>query len=100
MAVSPPHARQAYRTILDLFANSTGACEKSLACSTCHVILDPEIYDKLPEPEDEENDMLDLAFGLEDTYVHAPLRFLSRGSLRLAMVSSTRAHKAHRGLTQ
>ncbi|KAI9634372.1 2Fe-2S ferredoxin-type domain-containing protein [Dioszegia hungarica] len=44
-----------------------GACEKSLACSTCHVVLDPEIYDKLPEPEDEENDMLDLAFGLEDT---------------------------------
>lgn len=46
---------------------TTGACEKSLACSTCHVILDPEIYDNLPEPEDEENDMLDLAFGLEDT---------------------------------
>jgi hypothetical protein len=48
-------------------ANSPGACERSLACSTCHVILDPEIYDKLPEPEDEENDMLDLAFALEDT---------------------------------
>ena len=46
-----------------------GACERSIACSTCHVILDPEIYDKLPEPEDEENDMLDLAFALEDTYV-------------------------------
>jgi ferredoxin len=47
-----------------------GACERSIACSTCHVILDPEIYDKLPEPEDEENDMLDLAFALEDTYVY------------------------------
>jgi hypothetical protein len=47
----------------------SGACERSIACSTCHVILDPEIYDKLPEPEDEENDMLDLAFALEDTYV-------------------------------
>ena len=34
------------------------ACEKSLACSTCHVILDPEMYDKLEEPSDEENDML------------------------------------------
>jgi ferredoxin len=54
--------------ILELI--DVGACEKSLACSTCHVVLDPEIYDKLPEPEDEENDMLDLAFGLEDTYVH------------------------------
>lgn len=44
-----------------------GACEGSVACSTCHVILDGESWDKLPEAEDEENDMLDLAFGLEDT---------------------------------
>ncbi|EJT53215.1 hypothetical protein A1Q2_03551 [Trichosporon asahii var. asahii CBS 8904] len=28
---------------------------------------DPESFDKLPEADDEENDMLDLAFGLEDT---------------------------------
>lgn len=46
---------------------SAGACERSCACSTCHVILSPEIYDTLPEPTDEENDMLDLAFGLTDT---------------------------------
>ena len=44
-----------------------GACEGSLACSTCHVILEPEFYQKLKEPSDEENDMLDLAFGLTDT---------------------------------
>ncbi|OJT02090.1 Adrenodoxin -like protein, mitochondrial [Trametes pubescens] len=44
-----------------------GACEGSVACSTCHVILDPESYDKVPEPEDDENDMLDMAFGLTDT---------------------------------
>ncbi|KAL1413330.1 mitochondrial matrix iron-sulfur protein [Vanrija albida] len=44
-----------------------GACERSVACSTCHVILEPEVFDKLPEADDEENDMLDLAFGLEDT---------------------------------
>ncbi|RDX45580.1 ferredoxin, partial [Lentinus brumalis] len=44
-----------------------GACEGSVACSTCHVILDPESYEKLPEPEDDENDMLDMAFGLTDT---------------------------------
>eukprot|EP00897_Mesotaenium_endlicherianum_P000109 jgi/Mesen1/10099/ME000074S09442 len=45
-----------------------GACEGSLACSTCHVILmDEEAYNKLPEPSDEENDMLDLAFGLTET---------------------------------
>mmetsp|Transcript_43355 Transcript_43355/g.70349 ORF Transcript_43355/g.70349 Transcript_43355/m.70349 type:complete len:170 (-) Transcript_43355:417-926(-) len=41
-----------------------GACEGSLACSTCHVYVDPAYYPKIPEPSDEENDMLDLAFGL------------------------------------
>ncbi|KAF3439731.1 hypothetical protein FNV43_RR18009 [Rhamnella rubrinervis] len=45
-----------------------GACEASLACSTCHVIvMDMEYYNKLEEPTDEENDMLDLAFGLTET---------------------------------
>jgi uncharacterized repeat protein (TIGR03833 family) len=44
-----------------------GACEASLACSTCHVILPDEYYAKLDPPVDEENDMLDLAFGLTDT---------------------------------
>ncbi|KAG0335004.1 hypothetical protein BG000_007873 [Podila horticola] len=44
-----------------------GACEASLACSTCHLILDEDYYGKLEEPTDEENDMLDLAFGLTDT---------------------------------
>ncbi|KAI9024270.1 2Fe-2S ferredoxin-type domain-containing protein [Phycomyces nitens] len=43
------------------------ACEGSLACSTCHVICDPEYYEKMEEPTDEENDMLDLAFGLTET---------------------------------
>lgn len=47
-----------------------GACEASLACSTCHVIVsDPHVYNSLPEPTDEENDMLDLAFGLTETCV-------------------------------
>jgi ferredoxin len=31
------------------------------------VIVDEEYYNKLSEPSDEENDMLDLAFGLTDT---------------------------------
>ncbi|EEB09212.1 type I ferredoxin Etp1/cytochrome oxidase cofactor Cox15 [Schizosaccharomyces japonicus yFS275] len=44
-----------------------GACEGSVACSTCHVIVDPEFYDKLEPPEEDEEDMLDLAFGLEET---------------------------------
>jgi len=33
-----------------------GACEGSLACSTCHVIVDPEWYDALPEAQEEEED--------------------------------------------
>jgi ferredoxin len=45
-----------------------GACGGSCACSTCHVIVtDPEMYDKMAEPSDDENDMLDLAFGLTET---------------------------------
>ena len=45
-----------------------GACEGSLACSTCHIIVDDEDhFDILPEPSDDENDMLDLAFGLTET---------------------------------
>ncbi|KAF7505261.1 mitochondrial matrix iron-sulfur protein [Endocarpon pusillum] len=45
-----------------------GACGGSCACSTCHVIVqDPDVYDKLEEPDDDENDMLDLAFGLTET---------------------------------
>ena len=44
-----------------------GACEGSLACATCHVILEEEIYNKLNEPEEAEEDMLDLAFGLTHT---------------------------------
>ncbi|KAI9676358.1 MAG: mitochondrial matrix iron-sulfur protein [Caeruleum heppii] len=45
-----------------------GACGGSCACSTCHVIVeDPDMYDRLPEPDDDENDMLDLAFGLTET---------------------------------
>jgi ferredoxin, 2Fe-2S len=44
-----------------------GACEGSLACSTCHVIVDPEWYDLLKEASEDEEDMLDLAFNLSKT---------------------------------
>ncbi|KAJ9105631.1 hypothetical protein QFC20_004311 [Naganishia adeliensis] len=43
------------------------ACGGSIACSTCHLIIDPAHYDLLEEPGDDENDMLDLAYGLTDT---------------------------------
>jgi 2Fe-2S ferredoxin len=44
-----------------------GACEGSMACSTCHVIADPKWFDKLPPASEEEEDMLDLAFDVRET---------------------------------
>src|SRR3546814_10933845 len=44
-----------------------GACEGSLACSTCHVVIEPDWYDAIPEATEDEEDMLDLAFGLTRT---------------------------------
>lgn len=44
-----------------------GACEGTLACSTCHLIFDEDVYKKLGPVTDEELDMLDLAYGLTDT---------------------------------
>lgn len=44
-----------------------GACEGSLACSTCHVVVDPEWYELLKTATEDEEDMLDLAFGLTQT---------------------------------
>ncbi|MDE2164779.1 MAG: ferredoxin family 2Fe-2S iron-sulfur cluster binding protein [Alphaproteobacteria bacterium] len=44
-----------------------GACEGSLACSTCHVIVEPEWYELLKDATEDEEDMLDLAFGLTKT---------------------------------
>ncbi len=44
-----------------------GACDGALACSTCHVIVASEWYDRLAAPSADEDDMLDLAFGLTPT---------------------------------
>lgn len=49
-----------------------GACEGTLSCSTCHLIVDHDWFGKIPDPlTEEEQDMLDLAYGLTDTYVHS-----------------------------
>lgn len=67
-------------TIISKMINITGACEGTLACSTCHVILNQEDYDRLPdEPCDEELDMLDLAYGLTNTLV--PIMFILSSGL-------------------
>ncbi|MCG8503894.1 MAG: ferredoxin family 2Fe-2S iron-sulfur cluster binding protein [Sphingomonadales bacterium] len=44
-----------------------GACEGQMACSTCHVIVDPTFHSRLPEPSEEEDDLLDLVYGLTRT---------------------------------
>jgi ferredoxin len=38
-----------------------GACEGVMACSTCHVIVDPGDFERLPPAQEEEEDLLDLA---------------------------------------
>ena len=60
--------------LLDIIVNNDididgfGACEGTLACSTCHVIFKQEDFERLSEEAtDEELDMLDLAYGLTDT---------------------------------
>ena len=53
----------AHRNDIDL----EGACEGSLACSTCHIIVESEWYDLLADASEDEEDMLDLAFGLTKT---------------------------------
>lgn len=40
------------------------ACEKSCACTTCHVVI-REGFDSLEESTEEEDDLLDKAWGLE-----------------------------------
>jgi 2Fe-2S ferredoxin len=42
------------------------ACEKSCACTTCHVVI-REGYNSLNEPDEREEDLLDMAWGLEAT---------------------------------
>ncbi|XP_075441700.1 ferredoxin-2, mitochondrial isoform X1 [Ascaphus truei] len=52
----------AHRYDIDL----EGACESSLACSTCQVYVSTEFFDKLPEPDEREDDMLDMAPMLQE----------------------------------
>lgn len=43
------------------------ACEGSLACATCHLIVDPDWFERTGEISEDEEDMLDMAFGLKPT---------------------------------
>ncbi len=44
-----------------------GTCEGQMACSTCHVIVAAEWFDRLPSAAEEEEDMLDFAAGARRT---------------------------------
>ncbi len=71
--VSPDGARRelavaAGKTVLDIAWENDidieGACEGAMACSTCHVIVAAAWFDLLPPASDDEEDMLDLAWGV------------------------------------
>ena len=44
-----------------------GTCEGQMACSTCHVVVDPDWFDRLAGASEEEEDMIDLAAGARRT---------------------------------
>ena len=44
-----------------------GTCEGQMACSTCHVSVDRQEFERLPPASEEEEDMLDLAAGARRT---------------------------------
>lgn len=44
-----------------------GTCEGQMACSTCHVVVRPDWFEKLPPASEDEEDMLDLAAGVART---------------------------------
>lgn len=54
---------------MGMYVLCTGACESSMACSTCHVVLEDNVFEHLEPACEDEEDMLDMAFGLTDTYV-------------------------------
>lgn len=69
----------------------SGACESSLACSTCHVIIDDDSFSKLKDPSEREDDLLDMAPHLTDTlsqyfvYVVQLIYFRSRLSCQVIL---------------
>ena len=74
--VLPDGARQEIdaavgKTLLDIACDNhldvEGACGGVMACSTCHVVVDPAHISRLDAPGEEEDEMLDLAWGLTPT---------------------------------
>ena len=67
-----------------------GACEASLACTTCHVYVHYDYLDKLPQAEEKEEDLLDMAPFLKENsrlgnlfYFYHKILFISYSSISL-----------------
>ena len=67
-----------------------GACEGQMACSTCHVIVAVEDFDRLPSASDDEDDLLDLAVGVTRTSRLACQVALPEGKLTVRLPPSPR----------
>lgn len=65
--VTAPVGKRVLDVALENNVDIEGACGGELACSTCHVIVPQNLYDQLPKKKVEEEDMLDLAWGVTDT---------------------------------
>lgn len=44
-----------------------GTCEGQMSCSTCHVVVAPDDFSKLPPASEEEDDLLDMAWRVTRT---------------------------------
>jgi ferredoxin len=73
-----------------------GTCEGQMACSTCHVIVTAEWFERLPPASEEEEDMLDLAAGARRTSRLACQIVLSEELNGLAVSIPPEAHDMRR----
>lgn len=73
-----------------------GTCEGQMACSTCHVLVAAEWFDRLPPASEEEEDMLDLAAGARRTSRLACQIVLGEDLDGLAVTIPAEAHDMRR----
>lgn len=64
--IDAPKGRSVCDVLLDNDIEIEHACEKSCACTTCHVVV-REGFESLADAEEKEEDLLDRAWGLEAT---------------------------------
>jgi 2Fe-2S ferredoxin len=62
--INAPAGKSVCDALLDSDIDIEHACEKSCACTTCHVVV-KEGFSKLEPAEEKEEDLLDKAWGLE-----------------------------------